>query len=201
MHYNRYHLGIKPPQSEAAARGTGIHEMVEQYVRGDDVELPAQAERHIEILETYRNDITTKSEYKLYFDKHWNSIDRDDRENRWFVAVLDAVRRDLNQVHIAEWKSGREYDEHRYQREIYAFCALRHWEECDEAHATTHYVDGKAEDKKLIMMRTAEDRMFDTWTARIETMEKDQVHAPRPGNYCRWCHYSKIHHGGTCPVG
>jgi hypothetical protein len=201
----RYRQRLPWPQSAAAARGVDKHATVELYIKCEKHE-PPMGDYLRQTLDSYRHHPNGERyvEYKLGFDRDWNHVWRNG-EQSWCVMVLDAARveePENNQqvVHIAEWKTGKAYDEHKEQRSIYSLGGLRKWPLAVEVQTTTYYLDETAAPARLTVKRSAEEKLMQLWSGRADQMQNDTTLSPRPGVYCRWCPYSKFK-GGPCRVG
>lgn len=222
--YNYRYVQRLPYQtSTAATRGTDTHAAVENYVKCELHDYPLPNDYLKATLDAYRNHPNGErwTEKKMAFDKDWNSVWVGSPESSC-VMVLDAMRcgddwrkvkvehwkgnqehvypesRDI--VYVAEWKTGKPWDEHKEQRLLYALGALRWMHYSTEVQVTTYYLDNTSEPQRTIVKRTAEEKLKALWNERATVMLNDDILAPRPGFYCRWCSYSKDK-GGPCRVG
>lgn len=205
---SRLKLPRKPP-GPAAARGLLIHDSVEQYIKGGaEPDLhPAVDRKYIPILDAFREHPNgdRHTEKKLAFDSDWYLCAPESKVAAC-VGVLDAARflrphaTDTGILHIGEWKSGKPKDTHVDQRKLYAMFGMRTWM-ADRVEVTTYYLEDTAPPQRLVLAsETGYEKLKELWNSRISTMQRDQICAPRPGFYCRWCDYSK-QAGGPCPFG
>jgi hypothetical protein len=204
------------PPGPAAARGIELHDRVEEVILGrlPDTELtnptttkrfggrpPARVDpTYVEVVQAFKNHPNgdRQTELKITLDKDWYLSGGN---LAWCVSVLDASRCEDSVLHIGEWKSGTPKDTHADQRKLYALVGLRRWLGVQEVRVTTYYLEHKdVPAQRLVVKPTAEQKLRDLWEQRIEVMTKDQVHAPRPNEGCRWCDYSKAK-GGPCQFG
>jgi CRISPR/Cas system-associated exonuclease Cas4 (RecB family) len=67
---------------------------------------------------------------------------------------------------------------------------------------TTHYVEGTEKSQRLKVANTesAREKLKDLWRGRVDLMQSDSLCAPKPGQHCNWCDYSKKK-GGPCVFG
>lgn len=205
---SRMKLPRRPP-GPAAARGLKMHDTVEQYIKGApaDVLHPDIKQKFIPILDAFRDHPNGDryTEKKLAFDSEWYLCGPSSKHAAC-VAVLDAVRylkphaTDKGVLEIGEWKSGSPKDTHGDQRKLYAMFGMRAWL-ADEVRVTTYYLEDTAPPQRLVLAsQTGFDKLKELWANRIDTMQRDQMCAPRPGLYCRWCDYAKSQ-GGPCQFG
>lgn len=205
------------PPGPAAARGIDMHDRVENYIMGHiNVEQlrfgnvaqrfggkkPAIiAQKYVPVLDEYRlhPNGDRHTELKCTFDEDWCQTGQSDKT--WAVAVLDAARVLGPIVHVGEWKSGQPKDTHADQRKMYGITALRRWIGIQEAHVTTYYLEDTAPPARLVVKASAEDKLRALWKDRTDQMQKDQICAPRPGDYCRYMCDFAAGKGGPCQYG
>lgn len=198
----RYLDKLPEPQSKAAARGTDMHALAENYILGKHDDLSwLKNKAIIPVLNDFRHHTNgdRHMEYKLSFDVEWDQCGHK-ADNVACVGVLDAVRVQDGVVHIAEWKSGKPKETHADQRKLYALFGLRRWLGVEEVRATTYYFDDTSPAQRLVASAaTAEDKLRALWNGRVETMQNDKIMAPKANDGCYWCAYSKKK-GGPCPL-
>jgi CRISPR/Cas system-associated exonuclease Cas4 (RecB family) len=209
----KYLLGVKEPFSGAAAeRGTKIHLMIEEYIRGyktglpwDEVggapKVPALGREHPMqgVVQRFHNWPTGNRhvERKFGFDIDWNPYPAD-RDDTAYVVVFDVAAYHNGVVEIGEWKSGKPYPIHFEQRLFYALCGLKLWMP-NKVIATSYYVDMTSEAKRITVTPDNEKELQEMWESRRETIANDQIMAPRPNDKCQWCFYRKSNKG-NCPL-
>lgn len=208
---SRLKLPRKPP-GPAAARGLELHDTVDQYIRGGAPAVLHSAikPKYIPVLDAYRNHPNGDryTEKKLAFDSDWN-VCAPQSKSAACVAVIDAARyikplgKYDNQpgvLEIGEWKSGRPKDTHADQRTLYAMFGMRAWL-ADEVRVTTYYLEDTAPPQRTVLRgESGFEKLKTLWGGRISTMRRDELCAPRPGFYCRFCDYAKAA-GGPCQFG
>jgi hypothetical protein len=210
---SRMKLPRQPP-GPAAARGLEIHDSVEKYILGADAsELhSAVHKKYIPVFDALRNHPNGEryTEKKMAFDSEW-FLTAPTSKFAACIAVLDAVRvggdrygenvdEDLGVVRIYEWKSGKPKDTHVDQRRLYAMFGWRAWI-ASRVEATTFYLEDTSPPQKLVMKdQGGYNRMRVLWEGRIHEMRTNEICAPRPGFYCRFCDFAKSK-GGPCQFG
>ena len=229
---------LKLPRGDAgpaAARGTDLHDRVENYIKGEndlaDITIGAgklfyfvgdeshkpplrQAvvhPRYVPILDEFKNhpNGARHTELKLAFDHEWDLLPFTDKRASC-IMVLDAVRsggawngldkgKDDGIVWVGEWKSGKPKDTHGDQRKMYAMAGLKYFL-AKEVRVTTFYLEDTAPPARLTAADTAFVKLTDMWSHRRDLMMRDEICAPRPGFYCKWCDY-RASNGGPCKFG
>lgn len=205
---SRMKLPRQPP-GPAAARGLEMHDTVERYIKGADASVlhPDINRKYIPILDEFRNHPNgdRHTEKRLGFDSEWYLCSPQLKQAAC-IAVLDAVRfikphhTTEGVLHIGEWKSGKPKETHSDQRKLYAMFGMRAWLP-DVVHVTTYYLEDTAPPARLtVKSQSGFDKLKALWEDRISTMRRDELCAPRPGLYCRWCDFAKSK-GGPCQFG
>jgi hypothetical protein len=191
-----------------------MHDSVERYIQGEPVSVlhPDIKTKYIPILDAFRNHPNgdRHTEKKLAFDADW-SLCGPTSQYASCIAVLDAaryckdVRNTLNDpplgvLHIGEWKSGKPKDTHADQRKLYAMFGKRAWL-ADRVEVTTYYLEDTAPPQRIVLESdSGYEKLRLLWEDRISTMQRDQICAPLPEFYCRFCDYAKAF-GGPCQFG
>lgn len=171
------------------------------------------ADKYMEVLDQYRNHPNGNrfTEKRLAFDREFFLCGAQG-QHAFLIAVLDAVRcgghwqgeyagTEDGIVRVAEWKSGKPKPTHAEQRKMYAMFALRAWLPTERVEVTTYYLeDPNEKPQRLTVAPSAEDKLKALWKGRFDQMEQDKICAPRPGQHCTWCDYSRLK-GGPCKVG
>ena len=134
------------PAGPAAARGSLIHDTVEQYIKGADASVLHEA---------------IKPKYVAVFDEFKNcpSVKCEDETKRELgtivpgttaVTIFDVSRGADCRMWIGEWKSGKPKPTHPDQRSLYALSALA-LPGIDRVEVTTYYLEdtGKPETTML----------------------------------------------------
>lgn len=216
------------PAGPAAARGTDLHDRVEGYIKGEVSASnllggyeysydekgfhPATIHpKYLAILDQFRfhGNGDRHTELKLGFDPEWDLVPSNHPEASC-IMVLDAVRAggpwngaekgtDQGVVRIGEWKSGKPKESHNDQRKMYALGGLKRWM-AERVEVTTYYLEDTAPPARLEVAETALPKLIEIWTERRNLMMRDEICAPRPGVYCKWCDYAASQ-GGPCKFG
>jgi hypothetical protein len=100
-------------------------------------------------------------------------------------------------VYVYDWKTGRIYDDHSDQRELYALQAFAKYPEAKKVQAEHVYLDSN-ERRAMLYHRFEIDAIQKRWDLRFKKLEEatEFPYNPQPG--CQWCPYSQAK-GGPCP--
>lgn len=176
--------------------------------KGEILQQAKVAHKYIAIIDEFREhpNGARHTELKLAFDFDWSLVPST-HPKAACIMVLDAVRAggawngigkgvDDGLVRIGEWKSGKPKDTHADQRKMYAMAGLKNWL-AKSVEVTTYYLEDTAPPARLTVADTAWPKLTALWTERRDLMIRDEICAPRPGFYCRWCEFANSK-GGPC---
>lgn len=203
-------LKMQEPQNDAMARGTAIHTMAEDYIKGKGRTLPTELKLLGDEFKMLRSLYKKKLsgmvvEDNWSFTKEWNQTRWDDWIKCWVRIKLDCAHfvDDHNVLVVTDWKTGKfrpdNIDSYLEQLELYALAALLLYPRIKEVRPRLGYVDQglfyPENPDDLVFKRTDIDKLKKTWEKRVKPMFADKVYAPRPNNNCRWCHFRKSNNG------
>jgi CRISPR/Cas system-associated exonuclease Cas4 (RecB family) len=188
----RYVDRIKDKPSDQAQRGTDNHALIEGYLKGEIELLPS-------VLSFYQSFLSGLKLYPIY-PEHRIALDSEWKptawETAWFRCALDLKLKDGTGIVIYDWKTGKMYDDHYDQKQLYAIAAAAEDEEAKRVRAVHVYLDlNKHTERTYERSELEAARLF--WSARVAKMEKDKDFIANPTWKCRFCSYSK-HKGGPC---
>jgi len=180
--------------SAAMARGTRLHSMAEDYVRGKITYVPTEVKRIGPLLEQLIH-LKAQPEVTWLLDRQWNPTN--DPSQAWVKAIVD-VHYVLNDVlYVKDYKSGQMYDSHREQLELYGIIGLKIYPEVKRVETSAVYIDTGHEGMDGSLIPAMLPRTIERWEKDAIMMMADENYEPRPGNACRWCEYKKAK-GGPC---
>jgi putative RecB family exonuclease len=206
---------INEPPNAAMARGSEIHTLAEQYIKGDRRNLPAELKQFKPEFAALRKQFK-KSISGMVVEDTW-AFTKDWTETQWdnwtqcFVRIkLDcAHHEDDETLIVSDWKTGKfrpeMNDDYIEQLELYALAALLLHPHIEQVKPRLVYIDQGIiypdEDNPLVFKRSEIEGLKKLWAKRIKAMVNDTTFAPRPNDKCRWCHYrnsNKENGGGQC---
>lgn len=191
----RYLQKLPSAANAAASRGINHHAIVEAYINTQAVELT-------EGLEFYKNffdsvlatDGDIFSELKLAVTEDWQPCDW---EGGWGRGVLDllVIPKDAKKAYKYDWKTGKMYDDHYEQKELYAALVFAHYPQLEELEAIHVYLDLKKNTSRTYHRSQMADIQA-KWSGKAAKLDNPDL-TPSPGFYCRWCGFSRSK-GGPC---
>lgn len=180
----------------AVQRGNDVHKSIDEFLLGQRGTL------HHEI-GSYKEWLASLKDHKLYpeerwaVDEQWNFVVWNSPHAVWRGVwdLLIAPDEGDDTLEIFEWKTGKIYDEHQGQSELY--CVVGHCTyDIDCVRTTNVYLDqGENIERELTATDVKGVQLI--WDERRRKIENDDIMAPNPGFYCRWCDFSKDR-GGPC---
>ena len=176
----------------SAARGTDNHALIEAYLKGEVEILPS-------VLSFYQAFLSGLKLYPI-FPEHCISLNKEwkltEWKGAWFKAVLDLKLRDGTGAVVYDWKTGKMYDDHYDQKELYAIAVLSEDPEITRVRSVHVYLDLNKHTERTYERSDLVGRR-QGWEDRVRKMEADKEYIPNPSWKCRFCSFSKDK-GGPC---
>ena len=195
---------MKEPSSPALERGTQLHLLCEQFLKGVIKRVPKELKLIESVLKDYKKRKAIP-EAEFTFNRKWEVTG-------WFD--LDAwcrVKADVTippviggepVVEVHDFKSGqlpKDSSSYELQLELYAMAGLMTYPTAEKAITSLVYIDhGKVIQTEVEYTQKDVKPLQKLWEKRTKRMLNDTVFPPNPGNACRWCSFSRAK-GGLCP--
>jgi RecB family exonuclease len=186
-------------KSAAASRGIDLHETIDAFIqRRVDGPLQSPLDFYQGFLERIRAVDGILSEFQYGVDRSWVGVDGPwNSEDMWLRAVFDTLVPPIDgQAEVFDWKSGKIYENHRDQRELYACLALAKYPEATRVRATSVYLDIGQQRGEIYFPNDIFDARS-RWANRLGRLDAATEFPFNPQYSCRWCPYSKAQ-GGPC---
>lgn len=204
---------IAEPKSDAMLRGSAIHKLAEDYIKGTlPLRIPEELASFEEVFKELRKLYKKRTagilvEDDWAFTNNWDRTTWNDWVNCWVRIKLDcADNRDPDVLIVRDWKTGKyredQNEEYVEQMELYALAALILYPHIKEVRVELVYLDVPMvypeEGKEIVYVRTDLPRLKKLWAARVKPMFADKRFAPRANDKCRFCWFgqSKKQYGG-----
>jgi CRISPR/Cas system-associated exonuclease Cas4 (RecB family) len=180
----------------AAFRGVHMHKELEEHLGGEQLTMPEWIRPHQPHLEHL---VRGEKEFKLCLDKDWRPTSEEERD---LICILDVLVIDGGTAQVVDYKSGKRYDNHQEQLELYCLAALCALLSLERVEGRCYYLDEKPGSwgKPVFLDRSHIEATRKRWDDRVAMMNADTECAPRSGYYCRWCDYRNSE-GGPCRFG
>lgn len=189
---------LKEPQSKAMARGNAIHKKCEDYlVSTQEIPVPKEALTFRPQMEQLKG-LDPFVEQKWGFTNQWDATKGFFGKDVWLRVICDAgVIYPDNTADVVDFKTGKLYDTNEEQIELFANAVMFRYDHITHVTARLWYLDSGDEIIREFS-RTERDKVREKWEKQIYPMFTEEVFAPRPNNFCKWCHFRKDN-GGPCP--
>ena len=178
-------------------RGTRLHADCENYVKGKLNVVPWELKKVALRLEDYKMK-GAKAEEVWLLDKDWAPND----DEPWIKAIIDVHYIESDVLHVTDYKSGREYPEHREQLELYGIMGLQKYPAAKRVEYSALYLDGGYYSNEGSILRgDILTSKIGGWTNRAIRIFEDKTFMAKPStNNCKWCDFSHKK-GGPCLEG
>ena len=192
-----YLEGRKESSGPAAKRGVEIHTKAEKYLAGKPkLRLPAELKKFDKFVKALKKETTLQVEQDWAFNEGWLVTSWMDAD-AWLRMKLDAFYIAPGQRGVVvDWKTGKVYDKHKDQGNLYALAALIRNPELKEVDVIFAYLDSGIK-QEWNYQRTEMQELKDYWRRKTKAMLKDRAFVACPSYACRWCSFAKAV-GGPC---
>lgn len=202
--YCSYILKMPYTKGPAQIRGDAIHKMAEAFLKGEARALKPELKNY-EVEFKRCKSAGKDPEAELLVEQQWG-LNNQWKPTGWFGSdtwcrvISDMVIVHDGHVKMVDHKTGKPYEKHVEQLELYAIAAFNRFPEAETANGEIWYLDHKQADVPPLNMefdRSQLAKLEVRWAKRAKPMLADKKFAPRPGPQCRWCSYKKSD-GGPC---
>ncbi len=185
------------PGEPANVRGSRLHDAAEKFIRGEVAELEPEIKHHRGLMEELRErwadrSLFTLVEERWMFDEDWVMAYKDDFDNAWLIALLDACTIDGDEARAIDWKSGKKQGneiKHADQLMVYAMCVLMRYSQIERVTTELRYID--VGEKTIRYITRADLNLFmPRLNRRLRAVTEATAFPPKPSlNHCRFCAY------------
>lgn len=197
--YYKKILKLKEPETPRMRRGTRHHTIAENFVNGTTEALFDQYGNDISIFRRQFEVLRARNascELEWAFTNLWHPTDFK-AENAWCRAKTDATFwRSDGALGIVDYKTGKIYDDHKIQLQLYALGGFIMEPKAKVIVAQDWYLDQDAM-KEETFARAQMHELLAQWNKRVQPMLTDTIFPMKPGPFCKGCHFRK-ENGGPC---
>lgn len=195
--YYKYIEKLKEPEGPALARGTRIHQLAQDYIEQKLQVLPSELAKCAAQIQALR-DSEAKCEVEWGFTPSWAPTGWM-AEDVWLRVKADAFAVRDSKMQIVDFKTGREYPDHRKQLSLYALSSFIMFPEVQSITSELYYLDAGAV-TTVDFEREEQPDILSVWQERCDKMLSDETFDPKPNPKCKWCHF-RASNGGPCDNG
>lgn len=195
---------LPEPGSPAMERGTKIHKLAEQFIKGEIKKLPVELKLfEQEFKATVKNKTSEKlCEQDWAFTSGWLPTDWRDWKGAWVRVKVDLIERFTPaKARMTDFKTGKSglgdppgtgvYE----QLKLYALSGFKMWPELEEVECVGAYLDHGVE-KKEVYTRDALPKLVTYFDKESRALLRDTKFTPTPSDFaCKYCAYSKAKSG------
>ena len=201
---------IKEPSAPAMARGNNIHKLAEGYTKGLDYvtieedgvskqvftkKLPPELKLFADQFKELKKSKPVVEE-TWAFRKDWSQTTWDDWNGCWVRIKTDAACLDGDTLYVIDHKTGKHREGYHTQMSLYALGAMLMYPTVKTVNTQLWFLD-HGTDETAEFTSDEFSALKKDWEKRVTPMLNDTRFAPKPGNGCRFCHFSKAK-GGPC---
>ena len=190
-YYNSKILKMGKKTSPAAERGIAIHAKGENYLLGNIPNVPKEFKAfNSELRNLKKNDAGAETKYCLLND--WTITNWDDWKNGWIRMVLDAeVLISNEELLIIDFKTGRQYDSHEDQANLYATAMLQLYPQFKTVHTEFWYLDS-GDVAEWTFKSSISDDLRGYWNNRVAPLFAETEWNATPScDACKWCDFKE----------
>ena len=180
------------PPSYALQNGIAVHAKAEYYLRGEIESIPKEL---IKFSNEFKNlkRMNALPEEAIVLDNQWQIIQDDGAwtcDDAWLRMKIDA-RIDN---YIVDFKTGRHYDDHEDQANLYATALLLNAPEIDSVDVEFWYLNsGEVWSYEFTQLQALESKV--KWEEKVKIMHNDEEFKPTKNLWCKYCHFKP-----ECPI-
>jgi CRISPR/Cas system-associated exonuclease Cas4 (RecB family) len=201
---------LAEPSSPALERGTEIHKLAEDYIKGKIRNIPKELKLFDSIFKFLKGEFKKKIavimvEDQWIFKSDYTMTVWNDWAGAWLRVKLDvAHNEDKNETMVVtDWKTGKyrpdEMEAYIMQLELYALTALIKYPYLKKVRPRLVYLDtgDTYPPAGEVIEYTQADvpKLKKLWEKRVKPMLNDVRFKPTPSDKCRWCFFSKEKNG------
>jgi len=198
---------LPEPKGTALQRGVDVHNAVDAYLKGVTAKMPAELATFS--VEAKRLRAKRKKdpdsmiiEDNWAFTKDWGPSRWDDWNNCYLRVKVDVAERTGNHIQLTDWKTGKyrpdNHADYVEQLELYQASTLTVFAHVPDLRVTARllYLDAdKIHPTETEVTQADLPRLQKLWSTRVKPMFADKRFAPRPNQFCRFCHFRKDNAG------
>jgi len=200
------------PESPHLARGNETHALLEAKVRQvPAIPGPAVRAEGVGHLDGYVAELITQKprvEEMWYLDSEWRLLQAGGKYHpaTWLIVKMDVYlpRARGRNPRIVDWKTGKRYDDHEQQAQLYALAADAYENGAsDVVDVDMVYVDDGEDPISKWEFDVGEqgEELRGSWNERAMTLFTETKWEPTPSYMgCNWCPFSR-RKGGPCRAG
>lgn len=189
---------LKEPDNPAMERGSAIHKLAEEYVKGTRRALPPELAKFKEAFGAIKKN-KALVEQEWGFTVAWQPSSWFDMQNTWCRIKVDVAdyRAHIDTLLIVDHKTGKKRPGNELQMDLYAVGGFLTYPTAKFVRTELWYLDEGGPPVTALYEVENFPTLKKDWEGRVKPMMTDKTFKPKPGAHCRWCHFRKDN-GGPC---
>lgn len=199
LYKGKYIDHIRAPKVPAMERGIEYHKAAEAAVtQGTVPEILTHFANELSRLHTIKAE-GNQDKLKLAFDRKWRRVPW---AEGWVKMIPDTVAFENVTATVIEYKTGKEYEGHVEQTELYALGVFHAASKVQRVEREAWYFDGNyiQPHPTLLLAELPSLQLEEAWSERANRMLTDKHFEPTPSWRCKRCHLNSDN-GGPCTAG
>ena len=190
---------LPQPDSPALAKGNMVHAAAEDYINKKRKDVIPELKQFSVELKGFRKK-PPFVELQWAFTNKWEPTGWFDKDC-WCRVKTDIMwaNEKAREGFIVDWKTGKQYPEHKDQLGLYALGGFIIIPELLRIRAADWYCDTGVKVPEDFIAGEAKP-LKQLWNKRVEPMLHDEKFVPKPNRFCGWCPFRKAV-GGPCSFG
>lgn len=184
------------PPGNAVNRGLEVHDSIDKYFQRKGEEVHPEVRNHYGQWFMQMREYDFTPELKFGVDENWEPAEFNDPKAAWrgLIDLAENLAKGETEMDWYEWKTGKIYQDHAYQSNLYGTIALTCNPEVKLVRIHNVYFDQKKTETREYKREDLEGLQF-LWDKRRSLIMNDEYYGPNPGWYCRYCDYGKEANG------
>lgn len=194
------------PKNPAMQRGADVADNTDAWFKGTRKTMPTELKPLAATYRALKKDKTVQAEANWGFTKSWEPCSTTDWNRCWLRVKVDILtltgldKQGLNasELNLYDSKTGKfsEYAVAGYEMQLnlYAAAGTVVFPTAQKINTQLLFSDLGVKhpaDKPKVYTRAEAQAEIKQWEKRVKPMFSDKRFAPKPGNHCRWCPFSK----------
>ena len=186
-------LKLPQPSSPQMDRGTAIHQLAQNFVEGKHVDIPNE-------LRPFKAQFTMLRDSKAMCEQNWGFTSTWQpcgffSPDVWLRVKCDATYYQSPTIAvIVDHKTGKIYDEHHDQLDLYATVGFIMLPDARKIIAQDWYLDQDAVVEDVFESKQSR-ALRQKWDKLVEPYFNDDIFPCKPSPKCKWCAFSKANLG------
>lgn len=186
---------LPEPSAPALDRGNFVHKLAEDFTTGKFKKLPTELRMFADQFKELKAS-KARVEETWAFTSSWNETTWNDWKGCWLRIKTDAYCFDETELYIIDHKTGKQRDGYEEQMSLYPVGGFLKFPQIKTIHTQLWFLDSGGTVEASYNVDQLKD-LQKSWEKKVKPMLNDTRFAPKPGNACRFCNFSKSK-GGPC---